>query len=159
MICPVCFGKYDKILILPVTLDCKHVVCSGCLNLYLKNNSQVKCPACLKITSDVEQLIRNNQPEKFFQMFESGNKSCNDQESFKVVVRTLNGNNFGISVRPEDNVAFIKENLGRKNRLRIRDQLILFNGIVLKDEQRLDQAGVEDGDILFLVSWIRIKKV
>ena len=76
----------------------------------------------------------------------------------QIFIRTPYGKVHTIDVKPEMTIAEFKKKIEAKYQIPITDMSITFNGIILKDETTIDEAGIRNESTLHVVKKSRRSK-
>jgi hypothetical protein len=152
MECPVCFSLYDRVKNIAIKLSCAHTICRICLN-HLEKCKVLSCPICLRKTFNIQDLNKCQTIENIILAKENQHAVETSQNKSKVsfIVRNLKGHVLEFSANKDDCVLKIKEMIQEAEKLPVGAQWLLLNGKPLKNDETLDDAGINELDIIYLV--------
>lgn len=152
MECPVCFNIYSTSVTVALNLECCHTICKQCCDNISRNNT-IKCPICLKETSNVSglrmcQVIKNiiNSRANL-----SRSQIMRKSDNVSIIVRNLLGHTINFTLSKKCTILKLKEMVKDAENVSVNSQWLLFNGKTLNNEQTLEEADIEDMDMIYLV--------
>lgn len=151
MECPICFQLYSTSQPYAVKLDCSHILCNICGDRIRSSNS-LTCPMCLKITMNANGLPKCKTVEKLINLLlNRSDPQNNEKEELGIVVRNLKGNIMSFTLNKNKTVLGLKEQLKEIEGIEVSSQWLLFGGKALINENTLEDCGVTDGSMIYLV--------
>lgn len=151
MECPVCFQVYAITNHYAVKLICSHIVCNDCASL-IKIDNCITCPICRIKTNDFNSIKRCETVDKIVKkLLNQYEPAKEESKQVGLVIRTLKGNIMSINMNKSDKVLDLKEKIKDIEGIGIYSQCLLFEGKALGNDDTLNDCGVYDACLIYLV--------
>ena len=151
MECAICFENYS-IEKYAVKLACSHIICFEC-SIILRKKKITNCPICLRpceffddfpMSKTVEGMVIALQGERAI--------LNNSHDNISIIIRNSKFKITEINASIKDTVLQLKEKIRNLEKIEISAQWLLHNGRALQNSSTLESAGIESGDVVYVVT-------